>query len=216
MFRSGRFSTIDDLSGEPLRVEYAESAKSAPGSGVSPDRPNPSDRPRERLIGHSTANHGVGNTDGDASEIYSETMGAIFSYAAGCHLVSNAASYFIGPDVALDIQNSLLIGAGGLTADVQRLRRRGGSLQFVEPLQRWNRPDAWHCGCAWLEISGTRGDAGAGIPDSNYPPHESFADVRCLDAGELCSDEQYSGRSNISFNSHGHCPFLCVFRGSAK
>jgi Tectonin domain len=55
-----------------------------------------------------------GNTDGDASEIYSETMGDIFSYAAGCQLIGNAASYGIGPDVALDIQNSMLAGAANL------------------------------------------------------------------------------------------------------
>lgn len=39
-----------------------------------------------------------GNTDGNASEIYSETMGDIFSYASGCQLISNAASYGIGPE----------------------------------------------------------------------------------------------------------------------
>ena len=55
-----------------------------------------------------------GNTDGDASEIYSETMGDIFSYASGCQLISNATAYGLGPDVELDIQNSMLSGAAGL------------------------------------------------------------------------------------------------------
>jgi uncharacterized repeat protein (TIGR03803 family) len=55
-----------------------------------------------------------GNTDGDASEIYSETMGDIFSYAAGCQLISNAASYGIGPDATADIRNSMLAGAANL------------------------------------------------------------------------------------------------------
>ncbi len=55
-----------------------------------------------------------GNTDGNASEIYSETMGDIFSYASGCQLISNAASYGIGPDVTSDIGNSMLAGAANL------------------------------------------------------------------------------------------------------
>jgi hypothetical protein len=41
-----------------------------------------------------------GNTDGNASEIYSETMGDIFSYASGCQLVSNPLTYGIDPFVA--------------------------------------------------------------------------------------------------------------------
>ena len=52
-----------------------------------------------------------GNTDGSASEIYSETMGAIFSFATGYELVNNAAKYGIGDDVAQDIGNWMLTGA---------------------------------------------------------------------------------------------------------
>ena len=55
-----------------------------------------------------------GNTDGPASEIYSETMGDIFSYSSGCQLISNASSYGIGPDATADIRNSLLTGAANL------------------------------------------------------------------------------------------------------
>jgi len=52
-----------------------------------------------------------GNTDGSASEIYSETMGAIFSFATGYELVNNAAKYGIGDDFAQDIGNWMLTGA---------------------------------------------------------------------------------------------------------
>lgn len=55
-----------------------------------------------------------GNTNGDASEIYSETMGDIFSYASGCQLVSNPSTYGLSSLVVTDIQNSLLIGATNL------------------------------------------------------------------------------------------------------
>ena len=55
-----------------------------------------------------------GHTDGGASEIYSETMGDIFGYAAGCELISNAASYGIGDEVAADIENAMLPGAASL------------------------------------------------------------------------------------------------------
>ena len=55
-----------------------------------------------------------GNTDGSASEIYSETMGDIFSYASGCQLISNAAAYGLGPDVTADVTNSMLSGAANL------------------------------------------------------------------------------------------------------
>ena len=57
-----------------------------------------------------------GNTDGSASEIYSETMGDIFSYATGYEVVNNAATYGIGGDVAQDIGNSMLGGAAALKA----------------------------------------------------------------------------------------------------
>jgi hypothetical protein len=55
-----------------------------------------------------------GNTDGNASEIYSETMGDVFSYASGCQLVSNPSTYGLDPAVAVDIGNNLLSGAASL------------------------------------------------------------------------------------------------------
>lgn len=55
-----------------------------------------------------------GNTDGGAAEIFVETMGDIFSYAAGCELVNNATTYGIEKDAAVDIGNSMLAGATGL------------------------------------------------------------------------------------------------------
>jgi Abnormal spindle-like microcephaly-assoc'd, ASPM-SPD-2-Hydin len=73
-----------------------------------------------------------GNTDGDASEIYSETMGDIFSYAAGCQLISNAASYSIGSDVALDIRNSMLSGAAALQGTFNQYVANGA------PFSSWN------------------------------------------------------------------------------
>jgi hypothetical protein len=73
-----------------------------------------------------------GHTDGNASEIYSETMGDIFSYAAGCQLVSNPASYGIGPDVASDIRNSMLAGAAALQATFNAYVAAGA------PFSSWN------------------------------------------------------------------------------
>lgn len=73
-----------------------------------------------------------GNTDGNASEIYSETMGDIFSYASGCQLISNASAYGIGADVKQDIQNSLLIGAEGLQAAFNAYVAAGA------PFSSWN------------------------------------------------------------------------------
>jgi hypothetical protein len=73
-----------------------------------------------------------GNTDGDASEIYSETMGDIFSYASACQLVSNAASYGIGSDVALDIRNSMLSGAAALQGTFNAYISTGA------PFSSWN------------------------------------------------------------------------------
>lgn len=55
-----------------------------------------------------------GNTDGHASEIYSETMGDIFSYAAGCQLISNPTTHGLDPAVAVDIGNNMLSGAAAL------------------------------------------------------------------------------------------------------
>jgi hypothetical protein len=55
-----------------------------------------------------------GNTDGNASEIYSETMGDVFSYASGCQLVSNPSTYGLDPLVTLDIEDSMLNGANNL------------------------------------------------------------------------------------------------------
>jgi hypothetical protein len=73
-----------------------------------------------------------GNTDGNASEIYSETMGDIFSYAIGHELVNNAASYGIGNDVVVDMSNDLLAGAGGLKTTFDAYVA-GGS-----PFSSWN------------------------------------------------------------------------------
>jgi hypothetical protein len=72
---------------------------------------------KDTILNTPTAFPYGGNTDGGASEIYSETMGDIFSYASGYELVNNAASYGIGNDVASDIANSLLTGATGLKAN---------------------------------------------------------------------------------------------------
>ncbi|MGA8073232.1 MAG: choice-of-anchor D domain-containing protein, partial [Candidatus Acidiferrales bacterium] len=52
-----------------------------------------------------------GHTDGDASEIYSETMGDIFAYASGCQLVSNPSAYGLGPVATADIRNNMFGGA---------------------------------------------------------------------------------------------------------
>jgi hypothetical protein len=73
-----------------------------------------------------------GNTDGNASEIYSETMGDIFSYASGCQLISNAASYGLGPDVAFDVQNSMLAGAANLQGQYNSYVAAGA------PFSSWN------------------------------------------------------------------------------
>jgi hypothetical protein len=51
-----------------------------------------------------------GHTDGTGSEICSQTIGDIFGYAAGCELLSNAAPYRLGDEVALDIGNPGLRG----------------------------------------------------------------------------------------------------------
>src|SRR5262249_4088848 len=73
-----------------------------------------------------------GNTDGGASEIYSETMGDIFSYAMGYELVNNAASYRIESLVAADIANSLLAGSAGLKANFDSYVAAGS------PFSSWN------------------------------------------------------------------------------
>jgi hypothetical protein len=72
------------------------------------------------------------NTGGNAGEFYSETMGDIFSYAAGCELVSNAASYGIGDEVAADIENSMLTGAAALQATYEAYVAAGA------PFCSWN------------------------------------------------------------------------------
>ena len=74
-----------------------------------------------------------GNTDGGASEIYSETMGDIFSYASGCQLVSNAASYGIGPDVTADIQSSMLAGAANLQTQFNQYVTNGATYTSWNP-----------------------------------------------------------------------------------
>lgn len=73
-----------------------------------------------------------GHTDGNASEIYSETMGDIFSYAAGCELVSNAASYGLGDEVAADIGDAMLNGAASLQASFNAYVAAGA------PFSSWN------------------------------------------------------------------------------
>jgi hypothetical protein len=73
-----------------------------------------------------------GNTDGSASEIYSETMGDIFSYATGYEVVNNAARYGIGDEAALDIGNSMLIGAAALKATFDAYVAAGA------PFSSWN------------------------------------------------------------------------------
>jgi hypothetical protein len=73
-----------------------------------------------------------GHTDGNASEIYSETMGDIFSYAAGCELITNAASYGIGDEVAVDIENSMLTGAANLQSTFNTYVADGA------PFSSWN------------------------------------------------------------------------------
>jgi hypothetical protein len=59
-------------------------------------------------------------------------MGDIFSYAAGCQLISNAASSGIGPDVALDITNSMLSGAADLQGQFNEYVADGA------PFSSWN------------------------------------------------------------------------------
>jgi hypothetical protein len=73
-----------------------------------------------------------GHTDGNASEIYSETLGDIFSYASGYELINHAAFYGIGPDVATDIGNSMLAGAASLRATFDAYLRAGA------PFNSWN------------------------------------------------------------------------------
>jgi len=73
-----------------------------------------------------------GNTDGPASEIYSETMGDIFSYASGCQLISNAGAYGLGSDVTLDIRNWLLAGAANLQSQFNQYVADGA------PYTSWN------------------------------------------------------------------------------
>jgi hypothetical protein len=51
-----------------------------------------------------------GHTDGNGSETCSQTMGGISNYAAGCELLSNAASYRLGDEGALDVGNPCLRG----------------------------------------------------------------------------------------------------------
>lgn len=73
-----------------------------------------------------------GNTDGNASEIYSETMGDIFAYASGCQLVSNASAYGLEPLVAMDIKNSMLGGAASLQQAYNNYVATGA------PFSSWN------------------------------------------------------------------------------
>ncbi|MGD0221308.1 MAG: choice-of-anchor D domain-containing protein [Terriglobia bacterium] len=73
-----------------------------------------------------------GNTDGDASEIYSETMGDIFSYASGCQLVSNPSTYGLSPAVAVDIGHNMLSGAALLQQAYNNYVSAGA------PFSSWN------------------------------------------------------------------------------
>jgi len=76
-----------------------------------------------------------GNTDGNASEIYSETMGAIMSYAAGYELVNRAAAFGLGSDAAAEIGNSLLAGAANLRQQYEAYVAAGA------PFSSWNPYD---------------------------------------------------------------------------
>jgi hypothetical protein len=73
-----------------------------------------------------------GNTDGNASEIYSETMGDVFSYASGCQLVSNPSTYGLSSLVALDIGNNMLTGAAALQQAYNNYVSAGA------PFSSWN------------------------------------------------------------------------------
>jgi hypothetical protein len=73
-----------------------------------------------------------GNTDGNASEIYSETMGDVFSYASGCQLVSNPSTYGLDPAVAVDIGNNMLSGAALLQQAYNNYVAAGA------PFNSWN------------------------------------------------------------------------------
>jgi hypothetical protein len=75
-----------------------------------------------------------GNTDGNASEIYSETMGDVFSYASGCQLVSNPSTYGLDAAVAVDIRNNMLSGATLLQQSYNSYVAAGA------PFSSWN-PD---------------------------------------------------------------------------
>jgi hypothetical protein len=46
-----------------------------------------------------------GHTDGNGSEICSQTMGDIFSYAAACELLSNAASYRLWDEGSVNLNS---------------------------------------------------------------------------------------------------------------
>jgi uncharacterized protein (TIGR03437 family) len=74
-----------------------------------------------------------GNTDGNASQIYSETMGDIFSYAIGYELVNNATSYGIGNDVVVDMSNDLLAGAADLKGQSDAYVAAGAPFSSWEP-----------------------------------------------------------------------------------
>jgi hypothetical protein len=73
-----------------------------------------------------------GNTDGNASEIYSETIGDVFSYASGCQLVSNPSTYGLDGLVALDIGNNMLVGAAALQQAYNNYVAAGA------PFSSWN------------------------------------------------------------------------------
>ena len=75
-----------------------------------------------------------GNTDGNASEIYSETMGDVFSYSSGCQLVSDPSTYGLDPAVAVDIKNNMLSGAALLQQSYNNYAAAGA------PFSSWN-PD---------------------------------------------------------------------------
>ena len=73
-----------------------------------------------------------GDTDGNASEIYSETMGDIFSYASGCQLISSPSTYGLDPFVTLDIRDSMLSGAANLQQQYETYVAAGA------PFSSWN------------------------------------------------------------------------------
>ncbi|MBN1256358.1 MAG: PEP-CTERM sorting domain-containing protein [Planctomycetes bacterium] len=75
------------------------------------------------------------NTDGCASEIYSETMAQIYQHATGYEIINNAASYGLSDDLVLDIKHQV-IGSMRIVRDYYEQYLDGGR-QFSS----WNDPN---------------------------------------------------------------------------